>query len=788
MKNLSIRITFVLSLIAVVPAAQESENPTTTDSTAAVLAGHSYHGEAFNEGPRHGAYLMGDTGDVHFPITTDSEEAQQFFDQGVGQLHGFWYFEAERSFRQVLRIEPECAIAYWGMAMANENNKKRAKELIKNADEKKDSGSEREQMWIKTLADYYAEPEKDKKRDDKKLRREWVRDMEEIIEAFPEDVEAKAFLALQIWKNSRRGHPIPSHMAIDALAKQVLAENPRHPIHHYLIHLWDHEKPARAVFSAARCGQASPAIAHMWHMPGHIFSRLHRYHDAAWQQEASARVDHAHMMRDRVMPDQIHNYAHNNEWLARNLSYLGRVNDATVLAKNMIELPRLAKFRKVDDVEQYDIRGSSYAYGRRRLVETLLRFEMWEDVVSLADTPYLEATNLEEEQLRRNRSLGIAYFNLGQIKHGQKVIEDVDVMLDEMRDKRQSSADQAEAKAQEDGKSKDDIVKAMADSMRKYADRIERVRNTSEELELWQALANGDITDAEERIEQIQDVPKDRQALLHMKLGKSEKAEELALEIFEDSENQVQPLALTIETLYRNDKKEEARERFDELRTVAGAADLDLPILQRLKPVAETFGYPADWRLKNEKAEDSGERPDLATLGPFRWEPSPAPDWEMTDAKGNALSLKDFKGKPLLMIFYLGAGCLHCIEQLNTFAPYTQKFLNAGISIVAVGVDPVVDLRKTIDQSDQAEGFPFPIVSDAGLKAFKAYRVYDDFESMALHGTFLIDGKSQIRWQDISYEPFEKPEFLLNETKRLLGLPKLDSQLAAIDHEIPASK
>ncbi|MDB5293869.1 MAG: bcp 5 [Phycisphaerales bacterium] len=88
---------------------------------------------------------------------------------------------------------------------------------------------------------------------------------------------------------------------------------------------------------------AAPGIAHMWHMPGHVYSDLQRYEDAAWQQEASARVDHAYMMRDRVMPYQIHNYAHNNESCIRDLTYVGRVHDAIALAKNMIELPRNPK-------------------------------------------------------------------------------------------------------------------------------------------------------------------------------------------------------------------------------------------------------------------------------------------------------------------------------------------------------------------------------------------------------------------------------------------------------------
>src|ERR1022692_262925 len=95
--------------------------------------GHSYQGDVFNDGPRQKAYLMGKTGNVRFPITTKSPEAQKFFEQGVGQLHGFWYFEAERSFRQVALLDPDCAMAYWGMAMANHENEKRAAGFIKKA-------------------------------------------------------------------------------------------------------------------------------------------------------------------------------------------------------------------------------------------------------------------------------------------------------------------------------------------------------------------------------------------------------------------------------------------------------------------------------------------------------------------------------------------------------------------------------------------------------------------------------------------------------------------------------
>lgn len=80
-----------------------------------VLAGHSFHGEVFNEGPRQAAYLMPGLGNVDFPISTSNELAQRFMNQGVAQLHGFWYYEAERSFRQACSSirNVRCAFGEW---------------------------------------------------------------------------------------------------------------------------------------------------------------------------------------------------------------------------------------------------------------------------------------------------------------------------------------------------------------------------------------------------------------------------------------------------------------------------------------------------------------------------------------------------------------------------------------------------------------------------------------------------------------------------------------------------
>lgn len=223
--------------------------------------------------------------------------------------------------------------------------------------------------------------------------------------------------------------------------------------------------------------------------------------------------------------------------------------------------------------------------------------------------------------------------------------------------------------------------------------------------------------------------------------------------------------------LWEIGKKEEAKKTFEKLRTVAGQADLNLPVFVRLEPMVREWGWPQDWRTAAAPGKDVGERPALATLGPFRWHPSPAPAWQLSDEQGRKHALADFQGRPVLVIFYLGSGCTGCMEQLNVFAPLARDFEAAGISLIAVSTDAATGLRETFAKAKDGVGFPFPIVADPELGVFKAYRAFDDFEKIALHGTFLIDGDGLIRWQDISYQPFREAKWLLGESKRLLSIP-----------------
>jgi len=723
--------------------------------------GHSALGDAFDEGPRQAAVLMPGTGDaVKFPITTKHPLAQKFFTQGIGQIHGFWFFEAERSFRQAAALDTNCAIAYWGMAVANFNNEKRAKEFIKSATAKRSQASKREQLYIDGLAKFYA----DDKREKKVREREFIRSLEAIVQDFPDDTEAKAFLARYIWEY-RGNNPISSHQAVDTILNEVFRAEPMHPAHHFRIHLWNNEKDSRALESAANCGQSAPGIAHMWHMSGHTFSALKRYEDAAWQQEASARTDHAHMMKYWVMPDQIHNYAHNNEWLIRDLNYVGRVRDAVELAKNMIELPRHTKWNT-------PVKGSAN-YGRTRLLDTLVRYELWDDVLALSKTAYLEPSTNATAEIARVRAVGLAQFHQGQTLTLKETLTE----LEALAKKENASTNRNRSSGKNGSSPKSAPATNNTTSGSAKMDYGARTNTPAKlglgavaEIKTLLAIAEG-ATNALALLDAAKDIPKDRQAKYYLRLGAKGKAEQAALAAVKGATNEIQPLAVCIEVLTAIGKTNEARKHFDQLQKLSDHLDASAPISARLGDVAQNLGLPRDWRQPAPKRTDVGVRPSLDSLGPIHWTPISAPEWSLPGENGRTVSLADFRGKPVIVFFYLGAECLHCVEQLNAFAPLAADYAEAGIALVAIDGGPLSDLAKTHSKCKSGDKFPFPLACDEKLAVFKQWRCFDDFEDTPLHGTFLVDGTGKLRWLDISYQPFMDVKFLLTESKRLLNLP-----------------
>ncbi|WP_010582830.1 peroxiredoxin family protein [Schlesneria paludicola] len=748
----------VLPLVSL--AADSDQVPSALQPENLLQPGHSLHGEAFDEGPRRAATLLGNTGRVVFPITTTNPLVQQYFNQGIGQLHGFWYFEAERSFRQAAKLEPACAMNYFGMALANTNNDKRAKGFIAEAVKRKSSASEREKKYIEALDAWYGADAGDEKKK-KKRAKDFVHAIEEILYQYPDDLEAKAMLCLTLWQK-RSDLDAGSDFALDALMNAVLAVNPYHPVHHFRVHLWDNDKAKLAVNSAERCGLSAPGIAHMWHMSGHTYSELHQYFDAAWHQEASARTDHAYMMRDGIFPDWIHNFAHNNEWLVRNLQYLGRIHDAIQLARNTTELPRHPTLNAFP--------GSKSAhFGRLRLFQIYTQFELWDQLIADAQTSVLEPTADETEQIKHFRHLGRAYFRRHNLEQGRVQLTLLENRLQRIQQDTDAAIDTAEAKSRFEGGDAKAVENSRNQAKRATAEKLKNLERATDELRGYLLLEDGKIAEALTRFEKASDVDEAYLADVEFRAGKTEESLKRLREWVDRSKNQVRPLAALVEMQWRQGKKEEAKKSLQTLREISGVIDLDIPPFARLTPIASELGFATDWRLPKPVARNAAELPDLSTLGPILWQPSAAPDWSLDDGTGQLHAMSGYRGRPIVVIFYLGSGCLHCAEQLQAFAPKHKLFTDQGISLVAISTDDVKNLKKSRDRYDSNEKFPFQLLSDASLETFKRYQAYDDFENVPLHATYLIDGEGRIRWHDIGAEPFMNVEFLLGESKRLLN-------------------
>ena len=705
------------------------------------LPGHSSHGEAFNEGPRQAAVLIEGTGRVNFPVRTDKPMAQRFFNQGIGQLHGFWYYEAERSFRQVAALDANCAMAFWGMAMANVNNETRARAFVSKAVDLKEHASESDRAWIRVLENYYLK--KDDKREKKQRELDFIRDLEEIVHARPRDVEARSFLVWKIW-HAKKEAPISSPQAVDALLDQIFAVASDHPAHHYRIHLWDDRKPARALKSAALCGQAAPAIAHMWHMPGHAYSKLRRFDDAVWQQEASTRVDHAYMRREFVLPDQIHNYAHNEEWLVRNYNELGRAADAVALARSLIANPRHPKYNS------FDKSGSSASYGRRRLLETLEKWQLWTELRSTAAN-FLEPATLAEVEVPRLRALGLAAFHLEDAAGLGRAIAALEKFERSQAAKETKKAPTADKGAADKG----------AADKAKTGPAVKAL----EELRILQAVHSGKA-EAAKSLEAAKDLPKELAARLWLRLGDRDKAVAAVKGLGNDLASQ----ATKAEVLQAAGNAEAARKAFDEARKLAFAMDRDLPAAKHLAELARGFGVKGDWWLPAPKRGDTGKRPPLESLGPIHWLPPEAPDWEALTLEGELFSSRELERRNHLLLFYLGSACGHCMEQVNAFAKAAAGFEKAGVSILAVTTEPVSLAGRLVEQMSDQKLPPFPVLCDPSLKAFRAFRAHDDFEGEALHAAALVDARGRLRWLDVGWEPFTDTRFLLAEARRLLAL------------------
>jgi tetratricopeptide (TPR) repeat protein len=239
-----------------------------------------------DEGMHHEALTTEQLGAVHFPVSCTTD-VQQPFERGVALLHSFWYEEAQKEFGQIVKDDPKCAMAHWGVAMSlwhqlwnhpDPNVIKQGMAEVK-AGEALHPQTDRERDYLAAIGTFYSESARV---DYQASATAYSKAMEQLHEHYADDREAAIFYALSLLASEPDGDTIfANRKQAAAVLEPLFAEQPNHPgVAHYLIHSYD--KPQLAALglpAARRYAQIAPAAPHALHMPSHIFARLGLWQD-----------------------------------------------------------------------------------------------------------------------------------------------------------------------------------------------------------------------------------------------------------------------------------------------------------------------------------------------------------------------------------------------------------------------------------------------------------------------------------------------------------------------------
>jgi tetratricopeptide (TPR) repeat protein len=253
--------------------------------------------------------LQENLGDHRYPISTKVGRAQQYFDQGLILSFGFNHAEAGRSFLEAARLDPNCAMCYWGAALvlgpninAPMDNKAVpiAFHTVQKAQSLGGQATKKEQTLIQALAHRYSEKVV---KDRRSLDEAYAEAMRKVAQQFPDDpvigsLLAEALMDLHPWKFwTKEGKAQPWTQEIVDTLESVLARAPNHPLaNHLYIHAIEASPhPEKAVSSAERLEILVPGSGHLVHMPAHVYLRVGRYSDAARVNKHAVGVDHHYM-------------------------------------------------------------------------------------------------------------------------------------------------------------------------------------------------------------------------------------------------------------------------------------------------------------------------------------------------------------------------------------------------------------------------------------------------------------------------------------------------------------
>lgn len=345
-----------------------------------------------------GAPLFEGMGDYHRPITTASEGAQRYFDQGMVLAFGFNHAEAVRSFRAAQKLDPTCAMCFWGEAMAlgpninvtakgkavmSPETRVAAKAAIDRALELRSAASVKERALIEAMAARY---DGDAETPREPLDQAYADAMGDYVAAYPADDDAAAMYAeslmnLMPWDYwSDPTTPKEDTKKVIASLDRIIARSPEHPLalHLYIHALEASENPGAAEEAADRLSTLVPGSGHLVHMPAHIYWRVGRYDDAAIANVRAAAVDEAYIAACNAQgfyPAAY--YPHNIHFLWAASSMSGQSAMALGAAK------RLADNVRMEQIEQFP----TVEFFKTIPVLTMVQFAKHEDILAMDAPP-----------------------------------------------------------------------------------------------------------------------------------------------------------------------------------------------------------------------------------------------------------------------------------------------------------------------------------------------------------------------------------------------------------------
>lgn len=322
---------------------------------ALVAFGYSQHGHGSKPATEKPPIWLDDgLGKIDHPVTTKNVEAQKYFNQGLAYMYAFNHAEAINSFKHALELDPEMAMAFWGISLAlGSNYNVTADEAaltdayanLQKAVALAPKASQADRDYIDALKNRYA---KDPKADQKALGSAYREAMRSLSAKYPDDLDAATLYAesmmnlrpWQLW--SLDGKPAEGTLEIVAVLEGVLKRNPNHTgANHYYIHAIEASPtPDRGLASAMRLGGLAPNAGHLVHMPSHIYLRVGDWEESVKSNDLAIEADRNYQLKSGSKGlYMMMYYNHNIHMLASshaaNGNYSGSMKAANDLATNV---------------------------------------------------------------------------------------------------------------------------------------------------------------------------------------------------------------------------------------------------------------------------------------------------------------------------------------------------------------------------------------------------------------------------------------------------------------------